>query len=545
MKVWAPRPATLASAALVALAFPPFDLGFLVWFALVPWLHELHRALGVRAALVQGFWLALGVGTLAAHWLAHALQQFVLLPFPLAVLGLLVFAALGAQPQFVLFAPLFSGLTRAQAQTRSALSLVSLTLGLAFAYTTLDAFTPRIFDVGLGYALHAFEAPRQVADLFGVDGLTCWVVLVNLCIWQALECLRESRRLTKGAVFCGAIAIAVSSAGFVYGELRRGEIARALAASNELVRVAIVQGSVANETRLAWAAGDDRAAEKQLAAYALLTEPIITEARPIDLVVWPEATFPGVFQQPSTKIQRGRANKFDRQMLRLDRPIVFGAYDRRVEEGGPVLFNSLFTITPRYAERGKLGFVQRYHKHHLLPFAESLPGVHVGGWLHRLLPQLGFFGRGPGAASLPITLPDGRSLALGPILCSESLEASHALESTRLGSDVLVNIGSDGWFGEGGGPAFHLAVARFRSIETRRPQLRAANTGISALILPDGTIAARSRFGEATRLEVEVPLATIEPPPVVGWGDGFGRASALVGAVVMTAFATAISRRPT
>jgi apolipoprotein N-acyltransferase len=91
--------------------------------------------------------------------------------------------------------------------------------------------------------------------------------------------------------------------------------------------------------------------------------------------VWPEATFPGVFRKPASKFQEGRGVKFDRQVMRLNVPIVFGAYDTEEEDGQRTLFNSLFSITPNYDKPGRPGFVQSYRKHKLLPFAETIPGA--------------------------------------------------------------------------------------------------------------------------------------------------------------------------
>ena len=92
-----------------------------------------------------------------------------------------------------------------------------------------------------------------------------------------------------------------------------------------------------------------------------------------------------------------------------------------------------------------------------------------------------------------------------------------------------MNVGSDGWFGPYGEPQFHLAISKFRSIETRLPQVRAANTGISALILPNGALAERSELGQEQILNLEVPIGEGPGALMVEWGDWFGRASLIAG----------------
>jgi len=294
-----------------------------------------------------------------------------------------------------------------------------------------------------------------------------------------------------------------------------------------------VQGNVANAVRLAWARGDDRAAEKQLSAYMLPTEEWIGREPPLDLVVWPEATFPGIFRQAESAAQRGRANKFDRQVLRLGAPLLFGAYDREAADGEALLYNALFAITPRYDRPGAQGLVQRYRKHRLLPFAETVPGLSRDSALRRFLPPLPFFGRGPGAQLFAVETPQRDRVRIAPAICSESLAADHAIEGARLGADLILNVGSDGWFGTWGEPQLHLAIAKLRSVETRLPQVRAANTGISALILPGGALVGASELDRPTTRVLEVPLAPPPPTLFVRFGDWFGRASIPVAVVLL------------
>jgi len=176
-----------------------------------------------------------------------------------------------------------------------------------------------------------------------------------------------------------------------------------------------------------------------------------------------------------------------------------------------------------------MGVVQRYRKHELLAFAEHLPGLSSSDWLRQQLPSLGFFGRGPGAMTMPIQLPDDRSVKLGPIICSEALSPEHVIDTARKGSELIVNVGSDGWFGDYGEPEFHLAISKFRSIETRLPQARAANSGISALILPTGEVARQSQLGEQRVMNLDIPISQARSTLMIEWGEWFGPAALSLG----------------
>jgi apolipoprotein N-acyltransferase len=401
-------------------------------------------------------------------------------------------------------------------------------VALALCYSGLDWLVPRLFDVGLGYALHGAANLRQLADLGGVALLTFLIVLVNLLVWQVGEAFVRQPRENAVLLYRAGWIVLLCGATFFYGLTRNREMAAIIENPERILRAGLVQGNVPNEVRLAWARGEERAAERQLSPYMLLTEEFIKQEPGPEIVVWPEATFPGVFRKPASKLQEGRGAKFDRQVLRLNVPIVFGAYDMTENEGRRTIFNSLFFITPRYGRAGHKGFVQHYRKHKLLAFAETIPGVSESEWLRRLLPGVGFFGRGPGAEVLRILSPDGQAVRVGPIICSESLDSQHVINGARKGSQLILNVGSDGWFGPYGEPQFHLAISRFRSIETRLPQIRSANTGISALILQNGEIARRSELGKKQTLNLEVPISRVPKTLMTEWGNWFGRLASVL-----------------
>jgi apolipoprotein N-acyltransferase len=479
-------------------------------------------------ALAQGFWLSFVVGVLSAYWIAFAAQEFLQVSRPVSAAVLLLFSATCAQPHLLIIAPLlYWSHRRFLADAPTSRSML-VCFALALLYAGLDAVTPRLFDVGLGYALHASSRLRQAADLGGVPLLTFVIALANLLLWRALVLVRSrTGRATAVAhlVVVGVTLVALAA----YGSVRNRESRALVENAGAKLEVGVVQGNVANDVRLRWARGDERAAEEQLAAYTLPTEELARRGEQPELIVWPEATFPGVFMQPRSTLQRGRANKFDRQLLRLNRPVVFGAYDLESNGPQPTVYNALFAVTPRYDAPGAQGTVQRYRKHLLLPFAETIPGMTKNAWLRQNLPSLGFFDAGDGPRVLEIETPSRNKVNLGPIICSESLSSRHVLQTVQQGAEVLVNIGSDGWFGKWGEPQFHLAVARMRSVESRRPQIRAANTGISALILPGGEIVARSAVGSKATLRFSVPLVSPVESTAVRWGDWFGWISLLFG----------------
>ncbi|MCV3270484.1 apolipoprotein N-acyltransferase [Roseobacter sinensis] len=177
-------------------------------------------------------------------------------------------------------------------------------------------------------------------------------------------------------------------------------------------------------------------------------------------------------------------------------------------QGGPValgllrrtpaaLFNSMAVL-------GAAGVpAQIYDKHHLVPFGEYIPLAPVANSLGLTgLAQVSAigFGRGPG----PQTLDFG---ALGrglPLICYEAVFA-HDVNAVPQRPDFIVQITNDAWFGRDIGPYQHLAQARMRAIEQGLPLMRAANTGVSAMIDPHGRILASLPMGAAGFIDAPLP----------------------------------------
>jgi apolipoprotein N-acyltransferase len=115
-----------------------------------------------------------------------------------------------------------------------------------------------------------------------------------------------------------------------------------------------------------------------------------------------------------------------------------------------------------------------------------------------------------------------------------------ARAAVQQGAELIVTLSNDSWFP--GGAHLHLAVSAFRTLETRRAQARATNTGISALILPTGAIVARAGVGERAALVGELPVVSGIGTPALAFGDWLGPA-ALAGAALLLALASAQAAR--
>ena len=198
-----------------------------------------------------------------------------------------------------------------------------------------------------------------------------------------------------------------------------------------------------------------------------------------DLVLWPEAVTPWAV--------RGNAEIkafVEALVVRTKVPLLLGSIAlENIGAPDERWFNGAFLVMPD-------GGVQKdyYAKRQLVPFGEFVPLRPVLGWLNKFVPiGDGDFSRG--ADSAPLVVPMRSQMAVfGPLICYEDIYPDLARASALAGSDVLVVLTNNGWFGEGGAAYQHAAHSVLRAVETRRPVLRCGNGGWSGWIDEFGNV---------------------------------------------------------
>jgi apolipoprotein N-acyltransferase len=292
------------------------------------------------------------------------------------------------------------------------------------------------------------------------------------------------------------------------------------------VTAAIVQTDLSHYDRLAAARGTHAAVRTILDAHYALSREAVARGG-LDLLVWSETVYPTTFGAP--KSADGAA--FDREIAAFvaDQrvPLVFGSYD--LEDG--IEYNAAVFLEP--PSGGPLEY-EVYRKAWLFPFTERTPALFDRPWLRRRLPWLGTWKAGSGPAVVPLSLADGRTLRIAPLICYDAVPPRLALDAVRAGAELIVTLSNDSWFAVGLGPRLHLVVAAFRSIETRRPQVRATTTGVSALITASGELLDTADVHARTALVGTVRPESRATTLMLAWGDWFPP-SALVAGVLLLA----------
>jgi apolipoprotein N-acyltransferase len=366
-------------------------------------------------------------------------------------------------------------------------------LALLAALTALAEYAyPMLFPWNLGYAWLWGKLPGyQLAEYVGFQGLSAVTIGVNLLFLLAWE---NRRSLAKAAVpFAAALLVLCTVNGLGWHAGRR------VPRPDATARVLIVQANIGN-LRTQYEKWGPGFREQVIRSYLRLTRQGLAgsnDRRP-DFVLWPESAFPGVLREDA--LDSGYGGILRTFLRDQSVPLVTGGRGYKMAAGKRT--NAWFP----FDGNGDLADTP-YHKTILLAFGEYLPGSHLFPRLHEWIPGAADFARGDG----PQVKKLGR-LFLGPQICYEGLFPVFSAALADGGAQMFVNVTNDSWFGTWQEPYQHLYMTLARGIEFRRPVVRATNTGISTVMLSDGTILGRSPLKEEWARLFEVPYRTNPPP---------------------------------
>jgi apolipoprotein N-acyltransferase len=272
----------------------------------------------------------------------------------------------------------------------------------------------------------------------------------------------------------------------------------ARAPTSPTLRVAAVQANIRQSVK--W---NPASLPQAVDRYAALTASIAA-FRP-QVVVWPETVITtDLVIDPALAAVRANAELVDqsatlrRRFARLARTMGAVIAVGSIEASGAGPANDLFLFTPDGSTDGTPANV--YRKRQLVPFAEFLPGP---AWL-RALPFADLVSNfAAGSDPAPVLTP----WRIAPLICWEAGFSDLAQAQAAAGADFFAVATDDAWFGDSDGPYAQAQLAQLRAIETGRWVVRAAATGISGIVAPDGT------WRERTSLDTEaVVTGTIGAP---------------------------------
>lgn len=453
--------------ALSALALPPLYLFPVLLIALGLYYALLARVPTIGQACFAAFFFHLGYYMAGLYWIGSALlvdsDKFAWL-LPLSAAGLPAILSL--------YGVLHAAISHWIAKRFSYFTLAHAFL-FALAYVLFEwvrghALTGFPWNL-LGYSFGVSDYLLQTASIAGVYGLSFLAVLFGMAIafWQ-----HGKNRLPQ-------ISLALFGAMFLFG------VARLTGADNSVadgVYLRIVQGNIAQSMK--W----DR--ERVFANfYTYINLSRGPAAQPVTHIVWPETAIPFPVEQYRAPRMEMAGIIPKRGLLLTGAPRVDVAPDGTIRN----LYNSLIAVD----RDGDIA--AHYNKAHLVPFGEYVPLAQYLK-IEKIANGLTDYSPGPGLQTLSLPgLPP-----FSPLICYEAI-FPNAAEKPDLSAQWLLNVTNDAWYGETAGPYQHLAHARMRAVEQGLPMIRAANTGISAVIDPYGRILSFLPLGTAGVLDAELP----------------------------------------
>lgn len=478
-------------------------LGFV---ALVPWLLTLNAGCSTAGAVLNGVLMSVAFVAAVFGWFGAAIGAYTGVGALPATVVLVVLAPL-LQPQLVAFALVRHLVGRRHGPVLRAVAAAS-------AWVACEWLAPKLLGDTLGHGLFPSAALRQMADLGGAAGLTLLLLLVNEAVVVAVERRRKDVRAWLRPLALG-IAIVVGMT--AYGMARLSTLQAPRADGVPALRIAMVQASITDYERLRRERGAYAVVRHVLDTHYALSWSAIRD-HGADVLLWSETVYPTTFGNPRSEDGAALDREIQGFVDAAGVPLVFGSYDRDADGE----YNAAVFLEPG---RGRLG---TYRKTHPFPLTEYVPRWLDGPWLRRVLPWAGTWRPGDGARVLPLRSADGREVNVVPLICLDDVRTGLAIDGARLGAQAIVGMSNDSWFtGYPVGARLHLAVAAFRSIETRLPQVRVTTNGLSAIIDDTGEVVASTATGQQAVLTAFV---SAQAPPVtlmVRWGDWVGRAGAL------------------
>ncbi len=494
---WKRRFIALLSGAAGALALAPVDFlpAMMIPMVCAVWLidgcvretgnstgHFHEKFIPVVDAAIAGWWMGFGYFVAGLWWLGAAflveVDQFAW-ALPLGVLGLpailACFFAFGFGIARLLWSP-------------GAARVFALVAGLAAAEWLRGNILTGFPWNALGMSLAGNIVSGQIGSLVGLYGMTILAIAI-FATPATLADLQVSKRTKLLGLTPTLIAFMATALILGFGTIRLSGLDAGMVPG---VKLRIVQPNLLQDEKFR-PENRDQILRTYLSVSDRATSPISTGIGDVTHLVWPESAFPFILSRDPEAVRRIAGSLSGRTIL------ITGAARQEAPAAGQTrarFFNSIELVSAD----GLLP--EFYDKRHLVPFGEYLPFsalleklrlrqfVHIPGGFDP--------GIGPGQLQIP-----GLPLA-APLICYEAIfPEAIGPDSPRV--DLLLNVTNDGWFGLTTGPYQHLAQARLRSIEQGVPMIRAANTGISAMIDPYGRIIGRIALGTQGVLDSGLP----------------------------------------
>ena len=464
-----------ASGVLLFLSFPKYGSGLMAWIALIPLFRAMKGVISIRQGLLLGFITGLVCHVGLIYWITYVVVNYGYLPVYLGIILTLLLAC------YLSFYTAVFAAGIVFFRQKIALYIIAPVLWICLEYCKSHLLTGFPWE-NLGYSQYLNQYLIQFADVSGVFGLSFLIVLVNAAFFEVFAIADKSKK----KFVLPAVVILIIAGVLIYGVQRSRQIDKVLHNAAQ-IEVSLIQGNI--DQSIKWNEGFQKETINIYEQLSLQNVPAKG-----GLVVWPETALPFNYQD---------ANNLQKQVrdisLKAKSWFIFGSTSYENSKDDTNYYNSAYLLSPAGEIAGK------YNKVHLVPYGEYVPLRNVFPFINKLTAGMGDFSAGAGYYPLAI---DNRKI--GILICYEGILPFAARSYKKEGAELLVNITNDAWFGATSAPFQHFSMSVFRAVETRLYLVRAANTGISAIINPQGKIVAQTNIFEKSALKENIKYSNIQ-----------------------------------
>ncbi len=495
---------TVLSAGFFILSFPDYDYSLFAWFFLIPLFTITEGESPLKSFYISWFsFLIAFSGTV--YWVVNSMYNYGGIPVYLSVFFLLLLSA-----YLALFPGCFFMLYKIIC------AKTSLTAGLAispFLWVSLEYLRGHILT-GFPWAIAGYSQWKmlpliQVCDITGVYGISFLLVIFNASLYRAFFALKDDDK-KGGSGFFGRFSLLLISVFLlcvflIYGKTRINDMGK-ITSTGKPLNVGVVQGNI--EQDIKW---DDDGIVSSIGKHISLTDRVVGQCSP-DIVLWPETALP--FFPERRKTYADIVKTFVKEK---DISLLSGGLGITENNGKELMFNSVFLFNPEIN-------MQRYDKIHLVPFGEYIPFEKLLriSLFDEIIGDIGSFDSGE-----DIKVFNTRKGKFSVVICYEIIFPDLVRRFASSGAGVLFNVTNDAWFGKSSAPLQHFSNTVFRAIENRRFIVRSANSGISGVTAPDGSIVKMTNIFREDSFCAKV-LLTDEKTFYSSYGDVFAYLSLLV-----------------
>ncbi len=443
---------------LYTLSFSPYNISIFSIFSIVLFLLLIDLE-EIKSTILKSLFFSLGYFSVGTYWLNNVITYYADVNYFLTILLVIIFTF---YLSFFFIVPVaITSLLNKKIKIKKNYSLIVL----AILITIFEIFRSNLFTgySWLNFGQAAINTPLEnFFPVFGVHGLTFIIFIISIIFINIFK--------NKDTVFFVSLAtfILIGLSG-IYKKNWTTE-------SDDIIKISIIQPNIKNKLSYS--------NEEIINRMKILKELTLSSSTfSPNIILWPEAPLPIIYNDLK--------DSFYKEILE-DIPKSSSLVTGTFYKDGDFIYNSIINVS---AQANNI-----YNKKHLVPFGEFLPFKNV---LRGIYESLGLniydIKNGDTRNSLKIS-----NYTAHPLICYESIFSFESLVIDK-DTDFILNVSNDGWFGDNSlAPYQHLDALVMRSLENQRYSIRSTNTGISAIITPDGTIADFIKYNERGYINKEI-----------------------------------------